>query len=340
MTQPASLSPQHAPVLLTGRAEAVAVLLPLLRRHHSFLVTSHARPDGDAIGSVLGMAHLLESMGKQVTAVMADPIPLTFATLPGSDRIQTSLPPGSVDVAIVLECDSVARTGFNTLAAELLINIDHHRSGTSFAHVNWIDPAAPAVGAMLYELAVAAGLPISPAIATCLYAALLTDTVHFTSAATNAQTFAVAQHLAELGADAPRIAEAIYNSFRPARLWVLGAALRRFRIDGAVASSAITDREITEVGAETEDCEGVVNYVVGVEGVRAGVFLRELPDGRFRASLRSKGPVDVATIAEKLGGGGHHNASGCTVDGPMEEALDRITVLLQGACSAQETQTI
>ena len=331
MTQP--LPQTTAPLLLTNRAEAISVLLPLLRAHRTFLVTSHARPDGDAIGSVLGMLHLLEAMGKQVMAVMADPVPVTFASLPGSERIRQEQPVEQADLAIVLECDSIERTGYRTLAADSVLNIDHHRSGVPFAAVNWIDAGAPAVGAMLYELASASGVPISPAMATCLYAALLTDTVHFTSASTNAETFAVAQHLVELGADAPAVAEAVYHSYRPARLWVLGSALRRFRMEGAVASSAITVAEIVEAGAETEDCEGVVNYVVGVEGVRAGVFLRELPNGFFRASLRSKGEVDVATIAEKLGGGGHHHASGCTVEGPLEQALHRITVLLQTACA-------
>ena len=334
MTQPDVFpSPRQAPVLLRDRAEATSALLSLLRAHQRFVVTSHARPDGDAIGSVLGAMHLLEAMGKDVTAIMSDPVPLTFASLPGSDRIVQRQPAEAAEVAIVLECDSVARTGYVAIPAELMINIDHHRSGASFAAVNWIDPEAPAVGAMLYELATASGIPISPEIATCLYAALLTDTVHFTSASTTAETFAVAEHLVDLGADAPGIAEAVYYSYRPARLWVLGAALRRFRIEGPVVSSAITDREIAEAGAETEDCEGVVNYIVGVKGVRAGVFLRELPDGRFRASLRSKGRVDVATIAELLGGGGHHNASGCTVDGPMDHALETVTTLLQGACA-------
>ncbi len=336
MTQPFSISQPEPPVLLTDRAAAVPALLALFWEHETFLVTSHARPDGDAIGSVLGTLHLLEAMGKQVTAVMADPVPLTFAQLPGSARIRQLQPAHRAEVAVVLECDSVARTGFDGLAADLIVNIDHHRSGASFAAVNWIDPDAPAVGAMLYELAAASGLPLSAAMATCLYAALLTDTVHFTSASTNAETFGVAKHLVELGADAPGIAEAVYHSYRPARLWVLGAALRRFQIDGPVASSALTYQEITEAGAETEDCEGVVNYVVGVEGVRAGVFLRELPDGRFRASLRSKGWVDVATVAERLGGGGHRNASGCTVDGPLEQALEQITRLLQTACTQAE----
>ena len=324
--------PEH-PLLIEERAQAVEVLLPLLRAHQRFLVTSHARPDGDAIGSVLATMHMLHAMGKEVTVVMADPVPLTFASLPGTEKIRRTQPAIPAEVAIVLECDSVARTGFAQLAAAWTINIDHHRSGAPFATVNWIDPEAPAVGAMLYELAVAAGIPLSPELATCLYAAVLTDTVHFTTPSTTAETFALAQHLVSLGAKAAEIAEAVYHSYRPARLWVLGAALRRFRIDGPIAWSAITRGEIAEAGAETEDCEGVVNYVVGVEGVRAGVFLRELPSGHFRASLRSKGEVDVAAIAEGLGGGGHRNASGCTLDGPLDRALSCITSFLRAACA-------
>lgn len=321
------------PAVFTERAEALRALLPLFRQHTHFVVTSHARPDGDAVGSVLGAMHLLEAMGKTVTAIMADPVPLTFATLPGSDRILSAQPAQDAEIGLILECDSVARTGFDHLAADLLVNIDHHRSGVPFAAVNWIDPRAPAAGAMLYELAVASGIAISPALATCLYAAILTDTVQFTSASTTAATFAIAEHLVTLGASATAVAEAVYHSYRPARLWVLGAALRRFRMDGPVASSAILCDEIDAAGAVTEDCEGVVNYIVGVEGVRAGVFLRELPDGQFRVSLRSKGTVDVASIAEEMGGGGHQHASGCTVEGPLEHALEQMTVRLRAACA-------
>lgn len=312
----------------------MGTLLALLRTHKTFLITSHARPDGDAVGSVLGAMHLLEAMGKTVFAVMADPVPLTFASLPGSECIRRTQPLEKADIGLVLECDSVERTGFDRLHARRIVNIDHHRSGAAYADVNWIEAGAPAVGAMLYELAVASGIPISPALATCLYAAILTDTVHFTSASTNAETFAIAEQLVRFGAGAAEVAEAVYHSYRPARLWVLGAALRRLTIDGPIAWSAITLEEIGAAGAESEDCEGVVNYVVGVEGVRAGVFLRELSTGSYRVSLRSKGAVDVASIAEALGGGGHQHASGCTMEGPLDQALERLKIHLHAACAA------
>ena len=327
---------RDAPLVLSDRDEAISALLQLIRAHDRFLVTSHARPDGDAIGSSLATMHLLEAMGKQVTVAMADPVPRTFTSLPGTDRIVLTQPLQPAEGAIVLECDPGERTGHQHRAAASTGRTGNHRSGTSYAAVNWIDPDAPAVGAMLYDLAVASGARISPELATCLYAAVLTDTVHFTLPSTTAATFAVAEHLVALGADASGIAEAVYHSYRPARLWILAAALSRFKIEGAVASSAITQSEIVSAGAETEDCEGVVNYVIGVEGVRAGCFLRELPSGQFRASLRSKGAVDVATVAEAFGGGGHRNASGCTLEGPLDRALAQMTTCLRFACAEAE----
>ena len=324
------------PVILHGREQAIAMLMPVLRAHDRFLVTSHARPDGDAIGSSLAAMHLLERMGKQVTVALADAIPRPFAGLPGADRIVRQIPDLAAEVALVLECDSVKRTGFAALRAPITINIDHHLSGTSFASVNWIDPEAPAVGAMLFELAIASGIPVSSELATCLYAAVFTDTVHFTLPSTTAATFALAQQLLEAGADAAGVTEAVYHSHRPARLSILGSALRRLEIRGPVAWSAVTQQEIEAAEAETEDCEGVVNYIIGVEGVRAGFFLRELPGGRFRASLRSKGAVDVAMLAETLGGGGHRNASGCTLEGPLDQAVAHLTHALGMACNQAE----
>jgi phosphoesterase RecJ-like protein len=321
------------PVLLPGRDAAIPALLAVFRDHRTFVVSSHARPDGDAVGSSLAAMHLLEAMGKQVTVTLADPVPRTFLGLPGADRVVRTQPAEIAEIGLVLECDSIERTGFQHLAVRHTVNIDHHRSGAPYADVNWIDPDAPAVGAMLYELTIAAGVPISPELASCLYTAVLTDTVHFTLPSTTADTFALAEHLVSLGADASGIAEAVYHSHRPARLWVLGAALRRFQMRGDVAWSAVTQAEIGKAGAEVEDCEGVVNYVVGVDGVRAGAFLRELPSGDFRASLRSKGEVDVATIAESFGGGGHRNASGCTLPGPLERAVERLLAALRAACA-------
>ncbi|MES2393712.1 MAG: DHH family phosphoesterase [Acidobacteriota bacterium] len=164
---------------------SIAELLEIIRKRRSFFITSHARPDGDAIGSALGLMHLLEIMGKEVVVAFADPIPFTYQTLPGVHRIVHELPSAAPDVAIVLECDSIERTGFHPghfarLHAATIINIDHHISGRAFADFNWIDKSACAVGAMVYDLILASGTKITEPIASCLYAAVLTDTGSFT----------------------------------------------------------------------------------------------------------------------------------------------------------------
>lgn len=330
----ASLSPVPAQMLvLNGREAAFDGILPLLRSHSTFLVTSHSRPDGDAIGSTLGLMHLLESMGKQVTIVFADPIPATFATLPGATRIVAEIPDGTYEVAVILECDSVTRTGYAHIPADLLVNIDHHQSGSNYAAVNWIDPEAPAVGSMIYDLAVASGATLTPALANCLYAAVLTDTVGFTLPSTTAATFDLARHLLELGADAARISDAVYFCQRESKVRLLGAVLRALEVRGSVAWSAVTRADMDATGAGIEDSEGIVQHLIAVEGVRAAALLRELPGGDFvRASLRSKGAVNVAKVAETFGGGGHRNASGCTVAGPLERAALQVEAALQQAC--------
>jgi len=317
--------------------DSIAALLSLLHARESFVVTSHARPDGDAIGSALGLMHLLDGMGKRVTVAFADPIPVIYRWLPGVERIQVALPVATPvpDAAILLECDGFERTGFerqafDRMGAGLTINIDHHLSGKTFASFNWIDPEACAVGAMIYDLAVASGTEITADMATCLYTAVLTDTGSFTYPSTIAATFALVEHLVKRGADANRIAQSVYFSNPPSKIRLLGVALGNMQIEGPVSWSWVTQAEMARAGAEVEDCEGVVNYLIGIAGVDAAVFLRELPSRKeFRLSLRSKGEVDVAQVAERFGGGGHRNASGCTLDGPLDEAIERIVAELR-----------
>ncbi len=331
--QATNLQAAKPPIVLESCDEAFAALLPILRENQSFLVTSHARPDGDAIGSALAAMHLLEGMGKRVVVTFSDALPRPFASLPGANRIQFTQPAETLDVALVLECDSIARTGFQHLAGSLLVNIDHHQSGTQYAAVNWIDPHAPAVGAMLYDLAVATGVPLTGAFASCIYAAVLTDTIGFTLPTTTAKTFDLARHLLELGADAAAISDAVYFSQRESKLRLLGTALRGLQIAGPVAWTAVTRADLEATGAGTEDTEGIVQHLIGVEGVRAAALLRELPDGlHLRASLRSKGLVNVATVAESFGGGGHRNASGCTLNGPLATATRQLQEALLAAC--------
>ena len=315
---------------------SITALLQLIRERESFVISSHVRPDGDAIGSSLGLMHLLEAMGKKVTVVFTDPVPPSFRFLEGRDRISGVYP--AADAAILLECDSLERCSidpreFAAAPPGLTINIDHHRSGREYAGFNWIDPEAAAVGCMVYELAMAAGVTISHAMADCLYAAILTDTGSFNYPSTTASTFAMAEHLVQCGTNPNKIAAAVYFCNPVSKVRLLGIALSNIQIDGAVSWSHVTVEEMERVGATVEDCEGVANHLIGIDGVEAAAFLRELPEqDEFRLSLRSRYRLDVSVIAERFGGGGHRNASGCSMEGTLAEVSDRIVGQLQEAC--------
>jgi bifunctional oligoribonuclease and PAP phosphatase NrnA len=317
----------------------IEALLEFFRSNRRFLLTSHARPDGDAIGSVLALAEILDQMGCETDVVLADPIPFIYRTLPNINRIHHTPSANDIDPtgtipAILLECDGIARTGLLGLENRTLINIDHHASGRPFAALNWIDEHACAVAAMIYRIAIAAKVKITPAMATCLYTAIVSDTGSFTYSSTNAETFALAHDLAARGANPSQIARDIYFSNPASKIRLLGTALSNLQCDGPLAWSWVTNDEMDQVGAEAEDCEGVVNYLISIDGIESAVFLRELPTAdQFRLSIRSKGKVDVAQIAEGFGGGGHRSASGCTLDGPLTEATDKILAQLRtGLC--------
>ncbi len=321
--------------------DSISALLNLIQQRNTFLISSHARPDGDAIGSSVGLMHMLEAMGKQVTVAFADPIPEQFFCLEGVERIVHALPAELPDAAILMECDSVQRTGFAEIPARFTINIDHHLSGRNYADFNWIDPHACAVGALVYDLAIAAGVNISTAMADCLYTAVLTDTGSFNYPGTRASTFALACHLIQCGTDANRIAQAMYFSNPPGKVRLLGAALSNMHIRGEVCWSVISQDDLAHAGATVEDCEGVVNHLISMAGIEAAILLRQQEDpNEYRLSLRSKGigKLDVSRVAEHFGGGGHRTASGCTLHGTaasiVERLLHYVNSMLEGSGDA------
>lgn len=310
----------------------MGAILDVVRRGERFLVCSHSRPDGDAVGSMLAMGMLLRQMGKQATLMTADKIPAVYRGLPGADDIVTTMRAhGYYDAAILLECDSVERTRLLGLEPYYLVNIDHHATGRNFGHVNWIDRGAASVGELVYRLAKKAGAKITPELATCLYVTLLTDTGGFCYGGIQATTFAIAEELTRAGADPVRIAQEVYFATPMSKLLLAGAALSNLKREGRLAWLWVTNADMIRTCAAEEDCEGIVNYALSIGGVEAAAFFRELPDGTIRLSLRGKGRVDVAAIAVKLGGGGHENSAGVTVDGPLQDAMKMILGELKSA---------
>jgi phosphoesterase RecJ-like protein len=268
--------------------------------------------------------------------VLHDPVPRIYQPLPFADRVvQTDRVNGNYEAAIILECDSIQRTRLEGLENRFLINIDHHTSGRHFAQVNWIDPHAIATAEMVYRLAREAGVKISPEIATCLYTALMTDTGSFMFKGTNERTFALARELALAGADPFQCARNIYFAHSTEKMRLLAAALSNLHREGPLAWIWVTRDQMEQSHAKEEDCEGIVNYALSIQDVEVAAFFRELPDGRYRVSLRSKGKLNVADIAERFGGGGHECASGCSMEGPLSVAVVRMLALIRPAAPAE-----
>jgi bifunctional oligoribonuclease and PAP phosphatase NrnA len=300
-------------------------VLQHIEQRNRFLLTSHARPDGDAIGSALACCEILRRLGKDAEVVLHDPVPRIYQPLPFADRVvQADRVNGNYEAAIILECDSIQRTRLEGLEHQFLISIDHHLSGRPFAHVNWIDPEATATAEMVYRLGCAAGVTLTPEIATCLYTALMTDTGSFMFRGTNEHTFTLARELVLAGADPAQCARNIYFAHSTAKMRLLGAALSNLHREGPLAWIWITREQMERSHAKEEDCEGIVNYALSIGDVEIAAFFREMPDGRYRVSLRSKGKLNVAEVAERFGGGGHQCASGCSMDGPLSIAVARM----------------
>ncbi|MGA9526733.1 MAG: bifunctional oligoribonuclease/PAP phosphatase NrnA [Terriglobales bacterium] len=299
-------------------------VLQAIRERHRFVVTSHARPDGDGIGSALACGEILRAMGKDAEVVMYDGIPRIYQGLPFAARAihAETVPPN--DAVILLECDSTRRAMLQGLDQCFLINIDHHVSGRNFAQVNWIDSSVMATAELVYRLARMACVPIDRDIATCLYTALMTDTGSFMFEGTDEHTFTVARELVLAGADPAQCARQIYFGHSTAKMRLLGAALSNLHREGPLAWIWVTQEQMERFGAREEDCEGLVNYALSMADVQVAIFFRELPDRRYRVSLRSKGRVNVSTVAEQFGGGGHKCASGCSLDGPLAIAVSRV----------------
>jgi len=313
-------------------------VLQAIRERQHFVVTSHARPDGDGIGSALACGQILRVMGKDAEVVLYDGVPRIYQNLPFANRAIRAESVPSNDAVILLECDSTQRAALVGLDQCFLINIDHHASGRNFGHINWIDPSVMATAELVYHLARLACVPVDRDIATCLYTALMTDTGSFMFEGTNEHTFTVARELVLAGADPAQCARHIYFGHSTAKMRLLGAALSNLHREGPLAWIWVTQEQMERFGAREEDCEGLVNYALSMADVQVAIFFRELPDRRYRISLRSKGAVNVSKVAEHFGGGGHKCASGCSLEGPLAVAVSRVVDRLRAEPFANTNQ--
>lgn len=319
--------------------EAVAAL----RAGSKFLVVSHVSPEGDAVGSLLGMALAIRSLGKEAVAYLEDPVPDLFRFLPGADTVVHSLDgAGPFDATFAVDCGQKERLGkgFVELAGPgRIVNIDHHATNDAFGDVNVIVPGASAAGELVYDFCKAAGVKIDRDIAVNLYVAIHTDTGSFRYSSSTADAFEKAGELVRLGADPWEISRRVYENHPARKFKLLGMVLNTLEIvdlgnGGAKASVAmvhVTREMFRRAGAEKDLADGFVNYARGIEGVEVGVMLREAGDLKYKVSLRAKGDVDVAEVAQAFGGGGHRNAAGFMLDGSLEDVRARVIDAMRGA---------
>lgn len=309
-------------------------VVELIEAKRRFAITSHIRPDGDSLGSSLGLYWLLRALDKEVEVIMRDPVPHSYRQLPGANEVRvTPAVEPSYHAVFVIECSDITRPGLIDLEKQLVVNIDHHSTTALFGSINWIDSTASAVGEMIYNLCKATGVRVTKEIAECVYTALITDTGSFHYSNTTERTFKVASELVRTGVKPAKTAEAVFASYPWSRIQLMGAVLSTARRDesGRVACMRQTLEMQRQAHASDEDADGFVNYPLTVGEVEAVAMLKECEAGTYRTSLRSKGDVNVAKVAEKFGGGGHRNAAGCTLKGSWEEAETVIIALLQEA---------
>jgi bifunctional oligoribonuclease and PAP phosphatase NrnA len=327
--------------IATNRTTAADVAREIQQRQR-FVITSHVRPDGDAIGSALAMAYALRQLGKEARVVFRDEPPPPLRVFPGVDAIEVRPrvdDPG--DAVIVMESGDLKRTGVDGLERGFVINIDHHLGNSMYGSLNWFDVSAAACGEMIYSLVRELGVPLTFEIATHIYIAILTDTGSFHYSSISPRTFDICRECTEAGVDPPAVARSIFDSNNLGRLKLFGAVLSGMELDptGRLATVYVDEAMTRAAGGTYEDTEGLINLPLTVKEIQAVVFFKENGPDDWRISMRSKGEVDINAVAREFGGGGHKNASGCSASGPIAQLKntfrEKITRAIDEAASGQ-----
>ena len=301
----------------------------------SVAILAHVHPEADAIGATLGASLALRESGKVTGAYNVDPLPPGLSCLPGAAELAREIPSSSRYACyLVLDTSDLARTGglLNGRPADaVILNVDHHAGNTRFGDVNWVDPEASSAGEMVYRILRRAGVPIGKAVATNLYAAILTDTGSFQHGNTTPEALRAAADLVACGAAVEELSAGMYGNHDPREWHLLSAALATLRLssDGRLAWIVVTLAARQGLGLGLEATEGFIDFVRAVGGVQIAMMFKEVSSSEVRVSFRSRGRMDVARLANQFGGGGHRNAAGCTLCEPLDTAKTQILAAAQ-----------
>lgn len=315
----------------------LAEIADALRSAQTIAIAAHVRPDGDAVGSVMGLALSLRAAGKTVYALLEDGVPLNLTFLPETATLLR--PPYAdfqIDVAVALDTATHERLGPQTVAAlgraPLLIDIDHHPSNPGYGHLNHVDGTQPAVGQIVYELLKVGGFPLTDAVMQHLFSAISTDTGSFQFSSTTARTHEIAGEMIRAGLDTARLAQLLYQTYPARRLHLLRSMLNEmaFRAEGRIASWQFKQALMDEVQVQPGDTEGMIDTLRMIDSVVTAVIFEEMPEGKVRVSARSKDQrLDVSAVCGQFGGGGHRMAAGARMRGPIEVAAETFLTALE-----------
>jgi len=303
-------------------------IIDILKNKESFMLTTHMNPEGDAIGSTLALAFALTSIGKKVTVNTTDPVPRILKFLPSSNIVQqVKTVDRRFDAVIVLDCGDLERVGFlkkDNIPADILINIDHHKTNLGFGTMNLVEEAVASAD-IVYTIIKKIGIPVTPEIAICIYTAIMTETGSFRYANTDDHTLRIAGEMVSLGANPSEIADHVYNRNSIGRINLMGRVLStlKFSGDGKIAWITVLEEMFKETGTTKEDTEDFINYPRSVEGVEVAILFRQ-SNNDWKLSFRSNGRVDVALVSLEFGGGGHSMAAGCFLKGSFEEVREKV----------------
>ncbi len=312
-----------------------------IRDARRVIVITHVAPDGDAIGSLLGLGWALRWLGKEYTLACADPVPRRFTYLPGSEAIVTG-PQGKYDLVISLDCADLERLGTaydESLAGLPVINVDHHVTNTHFGTVNWVDTEAASAAEMVLELVESLGVPLDSDLALCLLNGIVTDTRGFRIPHTPLRTMRAALKLMEAGAELPKVTDHVFNRrpFSDIRLW--GRVLNDTQLDGRIIWSQITPAMRRECAFSEKGDAGLVNFLGTTAEADVAIMFIEEDDGRIKVEMRAVPGVDVSAVALRLGGGGHPQAAGCTLDSDLDEVREKVLTAVKETLSKSKAQS-
>ena len=315
-------------------------ILDGIGRSRTFCIVGHVRPDGDCIGSQLGLALALQGEGKKVTCWNEDTVPHKYAFLDPDHLIQRPRRGHAFDCIIATDSASLERLGKAGACIsqrKLFINIDHHASNTRYADINWVSAREPSSGEIIFRLLKTANWPITRDIADCLFTAVSTDTGSFQYPSTRPSTYNVAGELVKRGANLAKICDEVYQSYPLSRARLLKHVYNKFRLthDNQIAWFWLRKADFVRTGADTDDSEGLIDHIRAIEPVMVACVFEEMAPDLTRISLRSKtDKINVNEIAAQFGGGGHHAAAGARIPGAPMSTQRRVIAAVKKALDA------